>query len=106
MGVDDKMKKTRCYSLDELRLMRGFTHNEQDEMYKLFKEYEVEVFRPWYSKVTSGPTRRPGYYVTTNKNFDKYVKLNNTIAILKGLPTAKVKYKEYKSENPIDLFHI
>ena len=107
MGATTKMKKNiRCYSLDELRRMKGFNHNEQEEMYKLFKEYNVEVFQPWYSKVTSGPTRRPGYYVTTNKGFDNYVKLHNTIAVLKGHTIAKVKYKEYKSEEPIKLTHI
>ena len=100
MGATFKMKNIRCYSLDEIRKMKGYSYSDQEQLYKLFKEYDLEVFQPWFSKVTSGPTRRPGMYVTTNKNFDNFIKLNNTIAVIKGNPIAKVKYKKYKNEEP------
>jgi len=45
-----------------------------------------------------------GYYVTTNENFDRWIQLNNTIAILKNLPIAKIKYKKYNYQCEVDMF--
>lgn len=105
MGAIVKMKKKiRCFSLQELVKMQGIKiiDPDKDNLLKVFEEYNVEVFQPYYSKITSGPTRRPGMYVTTNKEFDKWVKQQNLLAVLKGFPMAKVKYKEFTSRP--DLF--
>jgi hypothetical protein len=100
MGTIKQMskKKIRCFSVNEVMNMRGIKNKDLEMLANIFIEYDVHVFQPWYSKVTSGPTRRPGYYVTTNENFDRWISLNNTCAMVKGLPIAKVKYKEYPGD--------
>lgn len=97
-------KKIRCYSVNEVMNMRGIKDRDLDKFAETLIEYEVHIFQPFHFKATSGPTRRPGYYITTNENFDRWIQLNNTVAQLKSLPIAKLKYKEYPRNVEVNVF--
>lgn len=75
--------------------MRGIKNNDIEMLAEQFIEYNVHIFQPPKSPGSSRGRRTPAYYVTTNEDFDRWVSLNNTCAMLKNLPRAKVKYKEY-----------
>jgi len=89
------MNKIRCYGLTEVLNMRGIKMNDVDDMASTFKEYQVHIFQPPTTPGSGRARRQIAYYVTTNEDFDRWIKLNNTLAILKELPIAKLKYKKY-----------
>ena len=59
------------------------------------------IFQPPYIKATSGPTKRPDYYVSTCKELDEYVGPYQTIARLKNTFVANSQYREYKTTEEI-----
>lgn len=73
--------------------MRGL--KSIDDFEQFLVEYNVKIFQPPKSPGSGRARRERSYYVTTNEEFDYWVKTNNTVAMLKNLPTAKLKYKEY-----------
>jgi len=89
------MSKIRCYGLNELLNMRDVKTVIPDSLVETFVEYNVHCFQPPTTPGSGRGRRTRAFYVTTNEDFDRWVKLNNTIAMLKNLPIAKIKYKEY-----------
>ena len=100
MGAIVKMK-IRCYSLNEILNMRGL--KSIDDFEQFLVEYNIKIFQPPKSPGSGRARRQTAYYLTTNEEFDYWVRVNNTVAILKNIPIAKVKYKEYPEDT---LFYI
>ena len=98
MGATKQMSKIRCYGVTEVLNMRGVKNNDIEMLAEQFIEYDVHVFQPPTTSGSGRGRRTPAYYVTTNENFDRWIALNNTCAMLKNLPMAKVKYKEYPGD--------
>lgn len=95
MGAISEMSKIRCYGLSEVLNMRGVKSTLPDDLRDTFHEYGVHAFQPPTTPGSGRGRRQRGFYLTTNENFDRWIGLNNTCAIIKGLPIAKLKYKEY-----------
>lgn len=74
--------------------MRGL--RSIDDFEEFLVEYDIKIFQPPTTPGSGRGRRERSYYVTTNEEFDYWVKTNNTVAMLKNLPIAKVKYKEYE----------
>jgi len=91
-------KKIRCFNVNEVLNMRGIKDKNLEMLAEIFIEYDVHVFQPPTTPGSGRGRRERSYYVTTNENFDRWVSLNNTCAMVKGLPSAKVKYKEYPGD--------
>lgn len=85
--------------------MLGIRENsvEHSKFLKLLEENSVETFQPPYSKITTGPTRRPDRYLKSNRWLDKYIKDNNLVARLSDRIPVNPSYKNYE-ENVIRLF--
>jgi len=99
------MSKIRCYGVNEVLNMRGIKDKDLEMLAEIFIEYDVHVFQPPTTPGSGRGRRERGYYVTTNENFDRWIQLNNTIAMLKNLPIAKPKYKKYpRQEAETDMF--
>jgi hypothetical protein len=84
------VKNISCYNYNSLLRMLGITKYsvEHEDFIKLITSYNCFIFQPPYVKITSGPTRRPDQYVSTNKLFDKYISNYQTLARLKDIPVA------------------
>jgi len=98
MGATIKMKKIRCYGLNEVLNMKGIKTVLPDSLRDTFLEYGVHAFQPPKSAGSGRGRRERGYYLTTNEDFDRWISLNNTCAMIKNLPIAKVKYKVYPGD--------
>jgi hypothetical protein len=67
---------------------------KHDEFLKMITSYNLFIFQPPYMKSTSGPTRRPEYYITTCRELDLYVQPYQTIARLKETFVANSQYRQ------------
>jgi len=98
------MKKIRCYNVTEVLNMRGIKDKDIELLADKFIQYNVHIFQPSTTPGSGRGRRERSYYVTTNEDFDRWVSLNNTIAVLKNFPIAKLKYKKYPQDVAVDMF--
>ena len=93
----------KCYKLvtvcDVFNFNDANNHKEFTDFLDLIKKNGVKVFIPPFSKITSGPTRRPFTYLKTNKWFDDVISKQNMMNVLKNNGMiAKPTYKKYQDE--------
>jgi hypothetical protein len=74
---------------------------EHEQFIKMLTGFGCFIFQPPYSKITSGPTRRPDQYVSTCKDLDQYIGKYQTVARLKDTFVANAQYKECKFDDNI-----
>jgi hypothetical protein len=98
------MKKVKCYTYITVQDMIGSKPWDSQKMLDLVREYGLTVFRP-PSSVGSGRARRNVLsYVTTNPEFDQYIKQQQVIATLLDRKIAKATYRKMDETNPAQIF--
>lgn len=96
--------KVRCYNFKRVLYLLDFKTEEQITLFrKLLELNDCVVFQPPFSRITSGPTKRPDYYIKSNSWFENYIKGQNTFGVLKGKRVVTHAYKKYEPERPLTL---
>jgi hypothetical protein len=99
------MKKVKCYTYVTVSQMIGSPPWDSNKILGLVNDYKLTVFRPPTTPGAGRGRRTPLSYITTNPEFDKYIKEQQVIATLVGRPIAKATYRKIDVENPAQIFN-
>ena len=97
MGVIITMtEKVKCYNIKRITELLNKSTNPAASLkeYMKLREYS-ETFQPPYCRFTSGPVKRPEWYIRATPEVDAFMKGHNLWAVLRGIRPVKPGYKKY-----------